>query len=94
MAQDKFKRLLSRELSHISERSRSGHFVAEWVNTITGSGQGTYILLSFSLFPFSLLVISPSLLPSLTCKLNLFLRINFILVLVVTGIASHVTFKF
>ena len=92
MAQDKFKRLLSRELSHISERSRSGHFVAEWVNTITGSGQGMYILLS--LFPFSLLVISPSLLPSLTRKLNLFLRINFILVLVVTGIASHVTFKF
>ena len=40
MAQDKFKRLLSRELSHMSERSRSGQFVAEWVNTITGNAQG------------------------------------------------------
>uniref|UniRef100_A0A1X7UAQ0 Phosphodiesterase n=1 Tax=Amphimedon queenslandica TaxID=400682 RepID=A0A1X7UAQ0_AMPQE len=39
MAQDKFKRLLSRELSHMSERSRSGQFVAEWVSTITGNAQ-------------------------------------------------------
>lgn len=40
MAQDKFKRLLSRELSHLSERSQSGHFVAEWVNRMTGSSEG------------------------------------------------------
>ena len=40
MAQDKFKKLLSRELSHLSERSRSGQFVAEWVNTIAGTNNG------------------------------------------------------
>lgn len=45
MAQDKFKRLLSRELSHLSERSQSGHFVAEWVNRMTGSSEGQYIML-------------------------------------------------
>jgi cAMP-specific phosphodiesterase 4 len=39
MAQDKFKRLLSRELSHMSERSRSGDMVAKWVNTLAGVTQ-------------------------------------------------------
>ena len=37
MAQDKFRRIMSRELSHLSERSRSGQFVAEWVNNFTAS---------------------------------------------------------
>ena len=44
MAQDKFRRILSRELSHLSERSKSGHFVAEWVNNLTGSSQGWFKL--------------------------------------------------
>ncbi len=35
MAQDKFRRILSRELSHMSGKSRSGNHVAEWVQNIT-----------------------------------------------------------
>ncbi len=35
---DKIKRLLSRELSHLSEGSENGAQVAEWVTDITKSG--------------------------------------------------------
>jgi len=35
MAQDKFRRILFRELSHLSENSKSGSQVAEWVQGIT-----------------------------------------------------------
>ena len=38
MAQDKYQRIMSRELSQLSERSASGHRVAEWVQDITRSG--------------------------------------------------------
>ena len=38
LAQDKFQRVMSRELSQLSERSLSGHRVAEWVQGITRSG--------------------------------------------------------
>ena len=40
MAQDKFRRLLTKELSNMSERSKSGHQLAEWVQGITGSRNG------------------------------------------------------
>ena len=39
MAQDKFRRMLSRELSHMSGKSRSGTHVAEWVQNITDLGE-------------------------------------------------------
>ena len=39
MAQDKYQRIMSRELSQLSERSASGHRVAEWVQDITRSGK-------------------------------------------------------
>lgn len=38
LAQDKFQRVMTRELSQLSERSVSGHRVAEWVQDITRSG--------------------------------------------------------
>lgn len=41
LAQDKFHRLLTRELSHMSEHSKSGNKLAEWVHDITGSTNGT-----------------------------------------------------
>nr|BAA34310.1 EFPDE4 [Ephydatia fluviatilis] len=37
LAQDKFQRVMSRELTQLSERSLSGHRVAEWVQDITRS---------------------------------------------------------
>lgn len=40
MAQDKFRRILSRELSHMSENSRSGHSVAKWVENMTNWDYG------------------------------------------------------
>lgn len=36
---DKIKRLLNRELSHLSEGSENGAQVAEWVTDITNSGE-------------------------------------------------------
>ncbi len=39
MAQDKFRRILSRELSHMTGKSRAGDHVAEWVQNITNPGQ-------------------------------------------------------
>ena len=39
MAQDKFRRILFRELSHLSEKSKSGSQVAEWVQGITNFGE-------------------------------------------------------
>jgi len=41
MARDKFRRLLNRELSHLSEGSRKGAQVAEWVTNITNMGKGS-----------------------------------------------------
>ena len=40
LAQDKFHRLLSRELSNMSEHSKSGNKLAEWVHDITRSANG------------------------------------------------------
>ena len=37
MAQDKFRRILQRELSHMSESNKAGRHVAEWVNNVTES---------------------------------------------------------
>ena len=44
LAQDKFHRLLSSKLSNMSEHSKSGHQLAEWVQDITRStnGEGTH----------------------------------------------------
>jgi cAMP-specific phosphodiesterase 4 len=44
LAQDKFHRLLSSKLSDMSEHSKSGHQLAEWVQDITRStdGEGTH----------------------------------------------------
>ncbi len=39
MARDKFQRILSRELLQMSEKSKSGSHVAEWVHTITNWGE-------------------------------------------------------
>ena len=39
MAQDKFRRLLSRELSYLSSNSRSGSQVGEWINRMTNYGK-------------------------------------------------------
>ncbi|TMS09448.1 cAMP-specific 3',5'-cyclic phosphodiesterase 4B [Larimichthys crocea] len=41
MASNKFKRMLNRELSHLSEMSRSGNQVSEYIsNTFLGNGRG------------------------------------------------------
>ena len=40
LAQDKFHRLLTKELSNMSVRSKSGNKLAEWVHDITGSTNG------------------------------------------------------
>ena len=45
LAQHKFQRLLTRELSHMSEHSRSGNKLAEWVHDITGSTNGVWVWL-------------------------------------------------
>ena len=39
MARDKFQRIMHRELSHLSEKSKSGSQVAEWVHTLTSWGK-------------------------------------------------------
>ncbi|XP_064386859.1 3',5'-cyclic-AMP phosphodiesterase 4C-like isoform X3 [Halichondria panicea] len=41
MAQDKFRRILSRELSHMTGKSRAGDHVAEWVQNITNPDDGS-----------------------------------------------------
>lgn len=43
LAQDKFQRVMTRELSQLSERSVSGHRVAEWVQDITRSDRNEEI---------------------------------------------------
>lgn len=43
LAKDKFQRLLTRELTHMSEQSKSGNKLAEWVHDITGSTNGEYV---------------------------------------------------
>ena len=50
MAQSKFKRMLTRELSQFSETSRSGNQVAEWVSsTYLGNLSAIFPMLSLDL---------------------------------------------
>ncbi len=44
MARDKFQRILSRELTQMSEKSRSSSHVAEWVHAITNWGESAACL--------------------------------------------------
>ena len=39
MAHEKFRRMLNRELSHLSEGSRRGAQVADWVTDLTNLGE-------------------------------------------------------
>ena len=43
MAHEKFRRLLSRELTQLSEGSREGARVAEWVTNITNLGERGWV---------------------------------------------------